>query len=266
MYLAHFGLTANPFSSLPVAAHFVPTPGHDEALARLLFLAETTSAGGILLGESGLGKTLLLEVFARTLRRKGVATAFVSAVQPDVAEMTFSLAAQWGASLPAGLPATRLVRVLAERLAELRYDQVPAVLMIDDLAHASESRLASLDEFLATLGHANAPTIVAASEPEALARLPRSLGCRADLTIELPAWSAEDVGQYLAHRLSKAGCTQTLFDDAAVLALSEASAGNPRRVSQLAQLALVAAAAQSVDTIDAETVHEVCQELYTSTL
>jgi general secretion pathway protein A len=266
MYLARFGLTGNPFSSQPTAAHFVPTPGHDEALARLLFLGETSSAGGILLGGTGLGKTLLLEVFARALRRKGIATASVSAIQTDLLETTFSLAAQWGASLPAGLPANRLARLLTERLTELKYDQVPAVLLIDDLAQASDARLTSLEELISTLGHANAPTIVAASEADALARLPRSLGCRADLTIELPAWNAEDVGQYLNHRLNKAGCTQALFDDAAVLALSDASQGNPRRVSQLAQLSLVAAAAQGLEEIDAETVHQVCQELFASSL
>lgn len=261
MYHAHFGLTATPFTSQPAPAHYVATPGHEEALARLEFLSETQSSSGLLVGPPGSGKTLLLEVLARSRRRKGMAAAVVSAAQADVAELQFLVAAQFGVSLSGSLPASRLTRALADRLTELRYDQIAAVLLVDDLDRAGEERLLALDEFLASLPHAAHLTIVMAGSPESVERLPCSMAQRADLRIEVPAWDESDVRQFLASCLARCGCTASLFDDGAVATLLEACAGNPRRVSQMANLTLVAAAASGLTTIDSETVEEVCREL-----
>lgn len=261
MYFTHFGLAATPFSSQPIAANYVATPGHDEALARLEFLVQSQACGGLLSGCSGSGKTLLLEVLARGQRRRGAMVALVSAAQADTTETLFAIANQWGVSLPALLPASRLVRLVADRLAELRYDQTAAVLLVDDVDRASGERLAALEEVLASFNQPLPPTTIVAASPEALERLPTSLSRRADLRVELLPWDEADIRQFLSHRLAKAGCPATLFDDGAVAALCEASAGNPRHVSQLAHLGLVAAAGKDLPVVDAETMEEVCREL-----
>lgn len=262
MYHAHFGLTATPFTSQPVAANYVPTAGHEEALARLEFLSETQSGLGFLVGPPGSGKTLLLEVFGRNQRRKGMAAAVVSAAQTDVAELQFSMAAQIGASLPGWQTPSRLMRMLSDRLAELRYDQTSTVLLIDDLDRVGPDHLRIVDELLAGLPQTPLLSVVLAATYEAVERLPASLAQRADLRIEVLPWDMEDVRQFLTSRLAKCGCSSSsLFDDGAVCVLFEASEGNPRRLGQLANLSLVAAAAKQLSSIDADTVEEVCREL-----
>ena len=261
MYHAHFGLTATPFTSQPVPAHYVPTAGHEEAIARLEFLSDTQSGLGFLVGPPGSGKSLLLGVFARNRRRQGIAAALVSAAQGDLSELQFSIAAQLGVSLPGWQTPSRLMRLLSDRLAELRYDQTSTVLLIDDLDRVGDDHFQQVSELLASLPQTPLLSVVLAASYEAVERLPASLAQRADLRIEVFPWDLDDVRQYLSVRLARCGCASLLFDDGAISVLFEASEGNPRRLGQLANLALVAAAAKDILTIDADTVEEVCREL-----
>jgi type II secretory pathway predicted ATPase ExeA len=264
MYHAHFGLTATPFPSQPSAACYVPTGGHEEVLARLEFLMETQAGSGMLVGPPGCGKTLLLEVFARQIRRRSMAAAMVSAAQADETELLFGIAAQLGVSLPASLPQPRILRGLSDRLSELQYERVPVAVLVDDLDRTRGERLLAIDTLLASLQRWSGVTVVVAGTNEFLERLPTAMSRRADLRIDVPLWDQDEVRQFLATRLIKCGAAGTLFDDGAIAVIFEAAEGNPRRVGQLANLALIAAAANSIHEVDAAIVEEVCRELCVS--
>jgi len=264
MYHAHFGLTATPFPSQPLVASYVATAGHEEVLARLEFLLETQSASGMLIGAPGSGKTLLLEVFARQVRRRSMAAALVSAAQADECELIFSIAAQLGVSLPAAMPMPRLMRGLSDRLAELQYDRVPAAVLVDDLDLLSDESLLTMDTMLAALQHRASLTIVLAGTSELLDRLPTGIARRADLRVEMPVWDQDEVRQFIATRLARCGAAAMLFNDRAINGIYEASEGNPRQAGQLANLALIAAAAHQLSEVDGEIVGEVCRELCVS--
>jgi type II secretory pathway predicted ATPase ExeA len=61
--------------------------------------------------------------------------------------------------------------------------------------------------------------------------------------------------------LVEAGRFDPVFDDAALEAIHELSAGNPRQVARLADFALLAGASAKVDLIDATLVHAAHDEL-----
>ena len=71
MYQAHWGLQESPFRGRPDPKLFYQSPTHEEALARLHFLSDQRRRLGLLVGASGSGKSLFLEVFAQQLRRTG---------------------------------------------------------------------------------------------------------------------------------------------------------------------------------------------------
>ena len=75
MYQTHWGLRETPFRTCLDPRFFYQSPTHEEALARLHFLVEQNRRLGVLLGEPGSGKSLLLEVFAAEGRRDGRAVA-----------------------------------------------------------------------------------------------------------------------------------------------------------------------------------------------
>ena len=76
MYQAHWGLQESPFRGDLDPKSFYQSPTHEEALARLSFLVGQHRRLGLLVGPSGSGKSLLLEVFAQQLRRRKRDTRF----------------------------------------------------------------------------------------------------------------------------------------------------------------------------------------------
>ena len=100
-------------------------------------------------------------------------------------------------------------------------------------------------------------TIVLTGRNEGMAKLGESLLGLAELRIDLEPWQPADTQQYVKTLLSQAGRQKPVFAPRAVDRLHELAHGIPRRVSQLADLALLAGAGQNLEQIDAGVVEEV---------
>src|SRR5688572_20906742 len=96
MHEAHWGLSESPFRGWLDTRFFYESPTHDEALSRLKFLIENRRRLGLLLGGRGGGKSLVLEVLAKDLRRRGWAVARVHLLGLESREFLWSLASQLG--------------------------------------------------------------------------------------------------------------------------------------------------------------------------
>jgi len=104
-------------------------------------------------------------------------------------------------------------------------------------------------------------TVILAAQPDGVKRLGRSLLERAELRIDLGPWAPAATEAYLKMSLAQAGCSHSVFEDPAIDRLHELGQGIPRRISQLADLALLAGAGQSLQQIDTEVVESVYREL-----
>ena len=241
---------------------FYQSPTHEEAMARLSFLVKEHRRLGLLIGPEGSGKSLLLEVFAQQLRRQGRSVAKLSLLDVEPTEMLSLLAAEW--ELPVGsLPSTpTLWRALTNRLVEHRYQRLETVVLLDDVDQAD---LRTLQHAARLIRFDTSPemrlTVVFAGRQECIKRLGESLLSLVDLRIDVEPWQRADTEQYFNTLLSQAGRRTPVFAETAVDRLHELAHGLPRRVSQLADLALLAGAGQNLDQIDAEVVEEACQEL-----
>src|SRR5262245_61503632 len=118
MVRKHWGLRELPFRDSLDCRRYVPSPTHEEALARLSFLVEHRRRLGLLFGAAGCGKSLVLEIFARQMRRRGVQVANVSLLGVDVREFLWLAAADLGANPEGRDEAFRLWRRVLDRLAE----------------------------------------------------------------------------------------------------------------------------------------------------
>jgi general secretion pathway protein A len=262
MYQAHWGLSEQPFRGCVDATSFYQSPTHEEALARLTFLVEQHRRLGLLIGPSGSGKSLVFEVFAEQLRRRGRSAAKLSLLDVEPTEMLSLLATEW--ELPIGLlqSASVLWRALTNRLIEHRYQQLETVVLFDDVDQADPRTL----QHVARLVRFDPSpemrlTVVLAGRQECLEKLGQSLLLLADLRIDVEPWQRADTEQYVNTSLSQAGCRTPVFAEPAVDRLHELAHGIPRRVSQLADLALLAGASQNLNQIDARVVEEAYQEL-----
>jgi type II secretory pathway predicted ATPase ExeA len=158
-------------------------------------------------------------------------------------------------------PVHSLWRGIACRLAENRCQQLQTVVLLDDADEASREvldhvvRLAQHDPASRSL------TLVLACRAQRVTRLGARLLGLAELRIDIEAWEPEDTAQFIAGALSQAGREAPIFDDQALHRIHELAQGAPRRVCQLADLCLLAGAAQELASIDQATVETVSEEL-----
>ncbi len=262
MYQTHWGLRESPFRGCLDPGMFYESPTHEEALSRLHFLIEQRCRLGLLIGPSGSGKSLLLEVLTHQLRRLGRPMANISLLDVEPTEMLWLLAAEWGLNPEPSLSTAALWRMLTDRLIEYRYQQLETVVLLDDADLANRAvqrhvaRLARFD----TSPEARF-TIVLAGRNEGMVHLDESLLALTDLRIDVEPWQRNETETFVNRRLSQADRQTPVFTPPAVDRLQEISHGIPRRVSQLAELALLAGAGQNLQEIDAGVVDSVYQEL-----
>ena len=81
------------------------------------------------------------------------------------------------------------------------------------------------------------------------------------MDIDLDSWKPEDTASFLASALARVGRQGPTFDESAIARLHELSGGVPRRVRQLADLALLAGAGTGQAQVSAATVEAVHEEL-----
>jgi general secretion pathway protein A len=257
MYQAYWGLQRSPFTSAASREALIESPIHAEALARLDFLRESSSPFGLLLGPRGSGKSAVLSQFAQRAARSGALVAACGATAADDLHLLTTLAI--GLKTTADGDVSQLWRRVADRLEELRLEGLTAVVLLDDLDRATASTLLLAERLLAL---PDAPlTIVAAAGRETAGRIGPRLLDQVALRIDLVPWSETETRDYVETRLAQAGRVQEAFNSAATRRLFELSGGAPRRVNQLAQLALLAGAAQQLIQIDADTIDAVQEEL-----
>jgi len=261
MYESYWKLDHSPFRSGVDPEHFYNSSVHDEALARLEFLVEHRRRMGLVLGPPGCGKTLLLEVFSRQLRRTGARVANVNLLGADGNELLWSLAQQFG-----GFPATSasplaLWRTVTDLISENRYQHKNTVLLFDGADDATDEALTQV----ARLAHAHASpddrmSIVLVANAGRACALGSPLLELVELRVDLEPWELTDTVDYL-RRSKHEGRAESLFTPEAEQRLHELAGGVPRRLNQMADLCLLAGAGGDLYQIDTVTVENVFHEL-----
>lgn len=261
MYQTHWGLQFAPFGNAAPPAG-TSHPGGDEALARLQYLVDQRGRVGLLLGSAGTGKTTLLRRFCEVSRGQGLVASLLGGRGCDERSLLNQLIRDWQLNVTPQLSSASLWDLLADRLVELRYEQTACVVALDDADLASSAVRTQCERLvhLATISQTQL-TLLLASTPEGARQLGRSWLDQVELRIELTPWSEDETAEHVAQCLFRSGSVSPIFTDEAITALHELSGGVPRRVDQIAQLALLAGAGRELEEIDADTLLEAYQEL-----
>ena len=260
MFPPSWRLNVNPFATPQSADCFYCGEAQQEALARLRYLVDGGRRFGWLTGAAGLGKTMLLEYFAREQRRGQAGVALVHAGGLTPADVAWQLAADLSLGPTPGESTLRLFRRLTDFAATYALLGQRALLLMDD-ADLSGPDLWS---FLERLIHI-APTtrwltlIVAADFVHGEASYPRLLET-ASLQVELEPWKAEETAGAVWLALEQAGGKKSLFSDEACDQLYRVTGGTPRTVYRYAEQALLAAAAEQADEVTARHVTQAAAE------
>jgi general secretion pathway protein A len=260
--LEFWGLERWPFRGSIAASQFYPTAGHNEALARIEYLVESRRRLGALLGEPGVGKSLVLRVAADQLARKGCSAVVVDTLGATTREVLWHIACGLRTAPREDADISWLWRQITDRVVENRMQQLATVVLIDDAGQALPDlltqfvRLARIDTTPAAQW-----TLVLAAEPAQATRWSESLRSAVDLRIELSPWTPDDTVGYLQTALVEAGRMEPVFEDDALRALHELSGGVPRQVARLADYALVVGALAKLDAVNAAMIEAAYDEI-----
>ena len=238
MYLYHFGLTELPFTLTPNTSFFLALEPHNEALAVLMTALKTGEGFIKVIGEVGTGKTLLCRKLLNEIPEHFV-TAYIPNPYLNPDELRRAVAIELGVKQAQRMSVQLLTQRIQNRLLELHAQGHSVVLILDEAQALPEDSLEALRLFT------NLETetrkllqVVLFAQPELDQRLAqtefRQLRQRITFSYKLRAMKAEEVQQYIQHRLQVAGYKgAALFSASLCKKITKASQGIPRVVNIL---------------------------------
>ena len=269
MYLDYWKLASRPFEPVADRAGFYPCEAHEAALLKLRYALENQSGAALLVGPSGAGKTLLVELLRHDLEDRFQPVVHLVFPQMTGRDLLVYLAEQLGAP-PVEQPrytVEECVRRLEFLLAQNARDGRRAVVVIDE-AHLLEDcgALETLRLLLnfQTAGRSDLVLLLVGqlSLLASVNRLP-SLEERVGVKAVLPAFTPEETGAYVQHRLRAAGSTREVFTPDALETIHYLSRGLARQINRLGDLALLVGFADRLPRLGAQQIEAVSDELIT---
>ena len=275
MYTQFFNLREMPFSIAPDPAYLYMSPRHQEALGHLLY--GTGRYGGFvqLTGEVGTGKTTII----RTLLAQRLDNVDVAMIHnPRQSEREFvqsicdELHIDYRHPADGSDPTLKtLVDALNEYLVARHAEGRRTVLIIDEAQQLAPDVLEQVRLLTNLETHKEKLLrIMLVGQPELAELLARQdlrqLAQRITARYHLTPLSADETGEYIAHRLQVAGGARDLFNAAAVKRIHKYSGGVPRLVNVLCDRALLGAYAQSVRQVTPALVDLAASEVFGSDL
>jgi MSHA biogenesis protein MshM len=250
MYRAHFGLKELPFTITPDTTFFFAHASHQTALNTLLVAVRSGEGFMKVVGEVGLGKTLLCRKFLGALDLKDCVTAYIPNPYLEPMTLLLAIAEELGLEVPANVHQHHLLKQLTRFLIDTYAGGKRVVLCLDEAQALPIETLEAL-RLISNLETERRKLlqIVLFGQPELNRKLDepsiRQLKQRIAFSCTLEPLSFDEMEFYLAHRLHVAGYRGArLFESSAVKKLYKASGGTPRLVNILAHKSLLAAYGQ----------------------
>lgn len=244
----------------PADGGILENADRQEALARLQYVVDSGRRLGLLLGPSGSGKSLLLEAFEQQVLCAGHPCARLSLLGMEPIDLVSALAWSLRAEIDQHYSLHDRWLALDDRLGVLAAQGRRTVLLLDDVDAASPVLRQHVLRLAAGQSSVGQLSLILAADGEQLEQLPRRLRELVDLRIDLHCWQADDI-EHCLRRLRAGHPRAALFSPEAIARLERLTAGVPRRVCQVADLALLAAAGQHREEVDAHIIQSVFDEL-----
>jgi MSHA biogenesis protein MshM len=259
LYLDHFGLAADPFRITPDTEFFFTGGQRGDILEGLIVAAMHDEGIVSVVGEIGMGKTMLSRMLLERLRPLPCDTVYLANPVFDRDEILGAIAHDLMSEPPQGNRAHMLAALEAVLIE--RYSQGRRVVVVIDEAHSMPATTLEEIRLLSNLETTQNKLlkIVLFGQPELdeLLDAPqlRQVKDRISHRFDLQPLNADEASAYLRFRLHKAGWQGgELFDVEALKLLVQASGGRTRRLNMLADKSLLAAYAEGVSQVGAEQV------------
>ncbi len=269
MYENHWNLTRRPFENCLQHESYYPSETHQAAVLKLRYAIEYRRSAAVLCGQSGMGKTLVVDALTRDLNDEFHPVCHVVFPYMNGEQMVrYVVDGVTGPSDTATEPASDLQRFqdfLQQNLESNRH----AVIVVDEAHLLEENELLEPLRLLLNVGANQAEgesawTLVLAGHPILLSHVERNqpLDERMSVKCMLNRFVAEETAAYIEHRLRACGANAAeVFDYPALDRIHLLTEGIPRRINRLCDLTMMVGYAEERNLITAEVVENVQKEL-----
>ena len=230
----------------------------EEALSRLLYLAENGRPCGIVRGPEGTGKTPLLQCALRELRRGGQECGFLDVRRSSTAEFAWQIACELGTA-PSSADGRRDWRLVEDAVQGRALAGRTTILVLDHLDEQDATFHPQWERLLA-IAEASAGwcTVLGAARDDS-AMIDQLTRRHAALRIDLAPLTLEETGDLLSQVVAISACRP--FSDEAVKMLHDRSGGVLRTLTELGRLSILAQSAESSLRVTEETIELVAAEV-----
>lgn len=262
-YLTYWRLSRSPFSpGHPTVDYFV-SGSIGDAMTRVEFLVQHSRRLGLLFGPQGVGKSSFIRYFiGRSSRFPKHLPGLVdmAGTTPDLLARRFRDALWGDPGLDRFVQDPSLGRTLHEIdeliVANNAVGRQP-ILFVDNADEVGEDVFQTLGIILRRPGNWSA---LLAVDESLLVEIPRRILEECDVRVDLPAWDLGLTAEYIETQIANLGNRDDIFSAQGITRIHELGEGIPKRMFQLAEIALAVGAERRVESIDAELIDLVCED------
>jgi general secretion pathway protein A len=265
MYLEYFGLSAHPFRLTPDSGFLFMSEPHTRAKSYMDYTVWNREGFVVITGEIGCGKTTLIQKLLSELD-ENVVVAKIFQTQLDEVEFLQAVLVEFGLN-PFEKKKVELLDMLNTFLIDQFLQNKQIVLIVDD-AHNLGLKVLEEIRMLAALETRREKIlhVMLVGQPQLHEMLEHpdseQLMQRVKLRYYIRALSEQEIGPYIAHRLSIAGATNhALFPPQTLPCIYKYAGGIPRLINTLCDTVLTCAYADNLRNITVELVETAVKEL-----
>ena len=264
MYRQHFGLKEHPFSNEIEPEDLFPAATSKELEVRLAHLLDLRGIG-LVTGDSGSGKTCGARKVLSSLHSSLYRVLYVCLSTGNVMDLYKTIS--WEMGLPVERSRAALYRQIRNEVTRLVTEARCRPILVIDEAHNLRPDVLEDLRLLTNykMDAENRLCLLLLGQTELRRRLSmavhEALSQRIVVRYHIAPLTREELPDYLAHRLRRAGTELTLFEPPAQEALFQATGALPRKINLLAHHALLAAALSRAKTVSADHVQAALPEV-----
>lgn len=264
MYEAYWNLTEKPFRNTNNKKFFFYGESYEEAYLRLLYSISEAKGLMVLTGKGGCGKSFINKIFMKEMLEKGYQVAFITNPDLEPVELLQQILCEFGLEFQ-NKSKVELLKTLKEFVKENTQKDKLCIILIDE-AHLIQSKK-TLEEIRLLLNMESNDqsliSVVLSGRTELLDLIGKvpSLKERAGLQCNMPPLSCRETGQYIYHRMEKAGCGREIFSAEAIKEIYILTEGIPREINNICDLALLLGYGDNAIVIDQNIVRKAAQDL-----
>ncbi len=269
MYEAYWKLSHKPFSQRHDPARFYRSKSHQTALLRLKYAMDNLAGPCLILGASGTGKTSLVKLLSADHGdlRPLVHIVFPAISPDDLLRLVASEIAMFACVSPVNSAGSDgVLREILTSLRRLASTGRRTLLCFDDAHLLSEEALLQVVQPLLNLAESEDQALLAVllvGQPVLSAKIRKLhlISERIAVTTALSGFTANETSDYVRGSLLQSGGRSDIFSANALQRLFEITAGNPRRINRLSDMALLVGYAEQLGQITAGQIDAVSAEL-----